>query len=166
MALLHRRVWLWDGNEPEAQCWRLIVRKTIGNNETKYSISNAPDSISLTRLAYMQGQRYLVERVFQDAKDQCGMGQYQARGWRSWHHHMTMVILAMQFMLSQQLNNSESLPLLSSNDIVELLTHYLPNRKASEEEIFEQLLTRHEKRQRAIESAYRKQFFKDQFNPD
>jgi hypothetical protein len=135
------------------------VRKTIGADETKYSISNAPSSISLGRLAYMQGQRYLVERVFQDAKNQCGMGQYQARGWRSWHHHMTMVMLAMQFMLSQQLKNSEDFPLLSSNDIVELLTHYLPNRKATEEEIFEQLLTRHLKRQRAIESAYRKQFF-------
>jgi len=52
--------------------------------------------------------------------DQCGMGQYRARGWRNWHHHMTMVMLAMRFMLSQQLNNSEDFPLLSSNDIVEL----------------------------------------------
>jgi SRSO17 transposase len=166
VTVLHRRVWLWDGKESQAQSWRLIVRKAIGADKTKYSISNASFSISLERLAYMQGQRYLVERVFQDAKDQCGMGQYQARGWRSWHHHMTMVMLAMQFMLSQQLNNSEDLPLLSSNDIVELLTHYLPNRKATEEEIFEQLQTRHLKRQRAIESAYRKQFFKDHFNPD
>jgi len=166
VALLHRRVWLWDGKEPKAQCWRLIVRKTIGVDETKYSISNAPSSISLERLAYMQGQRYLVERVFQDAKNQCGMGQYQARGWRSWHHHMTMVMLAMQFMLSQQLKNSEDFPLLSSNDIVELLTHYLPNRKATEEEIFEQLLTRHLKRQRAVESAYRKQIVKDQLRSD
>lgn len=166
VAVLHRRVWLWDGKEPEAQCWRLVVRNTIDTDETKYSISNAPDSISLSRLVYMQGQRYLVERAFQDSKNQCGMGQYQARGWRSWHHHMTMVMLAMQFMLSQQLKNSEDFPLLSSNDIVELMTHYLPNRKASEEEIFEQLQMRHERRQRAIDSAYRKQFVKEQLSRD
>jgi len=89
------------------------------------------------------------------------MGQYQARGWRSWHHHMTMVMLAMQFMLEQQIKNSADYPLLSSNDIVELLTHYLPNRKVSEEEIFEQLQMRHERRQRAIDSAYRKQLLKE-----
>ena len=166
VEVLHRRVWLWDGKESKAQCWRIVVRKTVGTDETKYSISNASSSISLLRLVYMQGQRYLVERAFQDAKTQCGMGQYQARGWRSWHHHMTMVMLAMLFMLEQQIKNSADYPLLSSNDIVELLTHYLPNRKASEEEIFEQLQMRHERRQRAIDSAYRNQVLKDQLNPD
>ena len=166
VSVLHRHVWLWDGKEPNAQCWRLVVRKTVDTDETKYSISNAPSSISLQRLVYMQGQRFLVERVFQDAKNQCGMGQYQARGWRSWHHHMTMVMLAMQFMLEQQIKNSADYPLLSSNDIVELLTHYLPNRKVSEEEIFEQLRMRHERRQRAIDSAYRKQLLKELLSPN
>lgn len=80
----------------------------------------------------MQGQRYLIERVFQDAKNPCGMGQYQAGAWRSWHHHMTMVMLAMLFMLEQQIKNSADYPLLSSNDIVELIIFYLPNRKASD----------------------------------
>lgn len=166
VAVLHRQVWLWDGKEPKAHCWRLIVRKTIGTDEIKYSISNAPPQVSLERLVYMQGQRYLIERVFQDAKNQCGMGQYQARAWRSWHHHMTMVMLAMLFMLEQQIKNSAAYPLLSSNDIVELITFYLPNRKASEEEILEQLQMRHERRQRAIDSAYRKQIFKDLLHPD
>lgn len=161
VAVLHRQVWLWDGKESHAQCWRLVVRETVSTDEIKYSISNAPTSISLPRLVYMQGQRYLVERVFQDAKNQCGMGQYQARGWRSWHHHMTMVMMAMSFMLEQQIKNSTDYPLLSSNDIVELLTYYLPNRKVSEEEIFEQLQQRHTRRQRAIESAYRTQLLKE-----
>jgi SRSO17 transposase len=166
VSVLHRRVWLWNGKELNAQCWRLAIRKTVDTDEIKYSISNAPSSISTTCLVYMQGQRYLVERVFQDGKNQCGMGQYQARGWRSWHHHMTMVMPAMLFLLEQRINNSSDYPLLSSNDIVELLTHYLPNRKASEEEIFEQLRIRHEKRQRAIDPAYRKQFLKERIGPD
>ena len=79
---------------------------------------------------------------------------------------MTMVMLAMQFMLEQQIKNSADYPLLSSNDIVELLTHYLPNRKVSEEEIFEQLRMRHERRQRAIDSAYRKQLLKELLSPN
>ena len=162
ISVLHRHVWLWDGKEPTGHLWRLIVRKTIGIDKVKYSLSNANSDISVERLAYMQGQRYLVERVFQDAKNQCGMGQYQARGWRSWHHHMTLVMMAMLFMLQQQLKNISDYPLLSSNDIVELLNYYLPNRKASKEEIYKQLEIRHKKRLTDIKSAYHKQFVKEQ----
>jgi hypothetical protein len=45
----------------------------------------------------MQGQRYWVERVFEDAKGQCGLADYQVQGWLAWHHHVTMVMLAMLF---------------------------------------------------------------------
>ncbi len=157
-AVLHRRVWLWDGKESKAQHWHLIVRKTIATNELKYGLSNAKAQTPAKRLVYMQGQRYLIERIFQDAKNQCGLGQYQARGWRSWHHHMAMVMLAMLFMLEQQIKHNAAYPLLSCNDIVELLTHYLPNRKISEEEVFRQLQVRHRRRQKAIQSFYQRQF--------
>jgi SRSO17 transposase len=157
VAVLHRRVWLWDGKEPKAQCWHLIVRKTLGPEEIKYSVSNAPSQTPVKRLVYMQGQRYLIERIFQDSKNQCGLDQYQARGWRSWHHHMTMVMLGMLFMVGLRLHHKKAYPLLSCTDIVELLSHYLPQRKISEEEIFRQLEIRHQRRQQAIESANRKQ---------
>jgi SRSO17 transposase len=45
-----------------------------------------------------------VERSFQDAKTSCGMSDYQARGWRSWHHHMALVMMAMLFMLEQRIS--------------------------------------------------------------
>jgi hypothetical protein len=76
-----------------------------------------------------------------------------------------MVMMAMLLMLEQQVKNSADYPLLSSNDIVELLIHYLPNRKTSEEEIFEQLQLI-ERYQRAIGSAYRKQLLKDRLNTE
>ena len=161
VEVLHRRVWLWDGQEPKAYCWHLIVRKDIVTNDIKYSLSNAAEGTSVKRLAYMQAQRYLVERVFQDAKNQCGMGQYQARGWRSWHHHMAMVMMAMLFMLEQRLKNSEAYPLLSCTDIVSILSFFLPHRMATEEEVFRQMVVRHLRRQSATDSAYRKQIFNE-----
>jgi SRSO17 transposase len=42
----------------------------------------------------MQGQRYWVERAFEDAKGQCGLADYQVQGWLAWHHHVTMVARA------------------------------------------------------------------------
>jgi len=155
--ILHKRVWLWDGDEPRANCWHLIVRREIGANKIKYSLSNAPASTPIKRLAFMQTQRYWIERTFQDAKNQCGMGEYQARKWRSWHHHMAMVMMVMLFMVEQRLLYKEQYPLLSCFDITVLLCFLLPHRAITLEEIIRQMEIRHKRRRDSIESAYRRQ---------
>jgi len=83
----------------------------------------------------MQGQRFWVERAFQDAKSEVGLSHYQARGWKSWQHHMTLVMMAMLFMLQERQKRRESHPLLSCADIVRLLIHLLPSRQISTKEM-------------------------------
>jgi len=62
--ILQGRVWVWDGEEEEAHCWQLIVRREIDSpKEIKYSLSNASEETSVERLAFMQGQRFWVERA-------------------------------------------------------------------------------------------------------
>src|ERR1700739_1914009 len=68
----------------------------------------------------MQGQRYWVERAFEDAKGECGLADYQALGWRPWHHHVTMVMLAMLFIVEQRVAQQPGLELLTPRDIVEM----------------------------------------------
>lgn len=156
--ILHHKVWLWDGKEKAARHWHLIVRREITSpHKVKYSLSNAPSSTSVGRLAYMQAQRYWVERPFQDAKQQCGMGEYQACGWYAWHHHITMVMLAMLFMTEQRIHYEDDIPLLSCCDITEVLKFVLPRRDVTEEEILRQIVVRHQKRQDSIDATYRKQ---------
>ncbi len=54
VEILHRRVWLWDGEEAQARPWHLIVRREIDTpTEFKYSLSNAPDDTPAPRLAFM-----------------------------------------------------------------------------------------------------------------
>jgi hypothetical protein len=105
----------------------------------------------------MQAQRYWVERSFQDSKNSCGMGDYQARSWRSWHHHMALVMMAMLFMLEQRLVHKNSHPLLSCSDVISLLCHFFPKRTINSEEVLRQLEVRHRKRRASIRSAYRRQ---------
>jgi SRSO17 transposase len=156
--ILHRIIWLWDGKEPEARRWHLVVRREIDSpKEIKYSLSNASLDTPTERLAFMQAQRYWVERPFQDAKTQCGMGEYQARGWFAWHHHMSMVLLAMLFMLEQKLQHQPDIPLLSCPDVATLLKSVLPRKDITEDEVLRQLEVRHRKRQASIDAAYRKQ---------
>jgi SRSO17 transposase len=56
--ILHRIIWLWDGKEPEARRWHLVVRREIDSpKEIKYSLSNASLDTPTERLAFMQAQR-------------------------------------------------------------------------------------------------------------
>jgi len=165
--ILHQRVWLWDGKENEARKWHLVVRREVNSpKKKKYSLSNALASTPIKKLAYMQAQRYWVERPFQDGKNQCGMGDYQARGWLSWYHHMTMVMLAMLFMTEQRIINQADIPLLSNADITTVLKSILPRRDITEEEVLRQLDVRHRKRQDSIDFAYEKQRAAGLLSPD
>lgn len=156
--VFHKMVWLWDEKEKEAKLWHLVVRREIDSPaEIKYSLSNADPETTVKRLAYMQAQRYWVERPFQDAKNECGMGDYQARGWLAWHHHMTMVMMAMLFMIEQRLHHQLEVPLLSCADITTLLKSILPRRDVTMDEILRQLEKRHKKRQASTDYAREKQ---------
>lgn len=156
--ILTRRVWVWLDDQNTVRQWHLIVRREVGARETiKYSFSNAPAETTPERLAYMQGQRYFVERSFQDAKGSVGLDHYQTRGWLAWHHHMAMVMMATLFMLETRLAQKDSYPLLSCPDIATLLAHFLPRRDITPEEVLRQMAVRHLQRQASIDSAYARQ---------
>lgn len=155
---LQTRAWLWDGEEQKARCWHLVVTRELRSPETiKYSLSNAPAETTLTRLVQMQRQRFWIERCFEDGKSESGMADYQVRGWRAWHHHMALVMMAMLFMLEEKLLQKRSFPLLSCSDIEILLSHFLPRRDVTAAEVVSQMEARHSARRASIESAYHRQ---------
>ncbi len=152
---LSQRVWLWDGEEAAAHRWHLIVRREIGaRDEIKFTLSNAAAETSLERLAVMQGQRFWVERSFQDGKSTCGVADYQVRRWSGWHHHMAMVMIAMLFMAEERNAQHDTEPLLRCADIAALLKHFLPQAAVSRDDVIEQMRLRHRQRQASIASAY------------
>jgi SRSO17 transposase len=156
--IAHRRVWVWDGEEARARCWHLIVRREVRSVKTiKYSLSNAPADTPTLGLARMQGDRYWVERIFEDAKGECGLADYQALGWRSWHHHVTIVMLAMLFIAEQRVACQPGLALLTPRDIVEMLKETLPRKPQGKDALVARVIERHERRRGAIESRYRTQ---------
>lgn len=149
-------VYTWDGETAEGKERQLIITKTIGpSSDLKISITNTPLSIGIKKLAWMQRQRFWVERVFEDAKSECGMADYQVRKWDAWHHHMALVMMAVLFMLEERIRHKESYPLLSCADIEDLLSKFLPRRNVTKEEIISQLEYRHRKRLSAIASHSR-----------
>jgi SRSO17 transposase len=154
--IAHRRVFVWDGAEAVPRCWHLIVRREVGSPTTiKYSLSNAAPDTPLLRLAQMQGHRYWVERIFEDAKGQCGLGDYQALGWQAWHHHVTMVMLAMLFIAEERAAQNAGLDLLSPRDIVDMLKETLPRKPEGLDALVRRINERPWRRRGSIQSRFR-----------
>jgi hypothetical protein len=105
----------------------------------------------------MEGDRYWVERVFEDAKGECGLADYQALGWRSWHHQVAIVMLAMLFICERRVALQSDFELLSPRDIAEMLKETLPRKPEGKDPVVACISERHRRRQGAIESRYRTQ---------
>ena len=57
----------------------------------------------LAMLVRLSGMRWPIETCFEDGKQYLGMGDYEVRGWRGWHHHLTLCILAHFFLVRVRL---------------------------------------------------------------
>lgn len=92
-------VWVWFSEEglPSGR-ERLLVRRSLGQQaEVKYHRSNAPAEVALEKLAQVRGGHWSVEQSFQAAKGECGLDEYETRGWVGWHHHTVLSLLALWF---------------------------------------------------------------------
>jgi len=140
---------------PGTQTW-LILRKDEGEQKLKYQYSNAPSETPLERLAEMSHSRYWMERAIQDAKGEAGLDEYELRSWRGWHHHITMTILAMLFLLELQLDWKPKAPELTLQDVREILEVILPKREITPEEILKLIEQKHKAKLSARLSKHRK----------
>ena len=148
-------VYVWSAKRvttAKAEKLRLIISCNPDGSEVKYSLTNDTSLADQEKLSdhgalYRQIQRYWVERGIQDCKDSLGLTDYQVRGWRAWHHHMTLTIMALHYMLEEKVLNEKEIPLLSCPDIKFFLAQTLPKKANSPEEVWSLIQKRHEQRQ-------------------
>jgi SRSO17 transposase len=93
---------------PGPEIW-LVLRRTPAG-ELKAYLCNAPADTAPTRLVRTSGMRWPIETCFETGKQYLGLGDYEVRSWRGWHHHMTLVILALSFMVRLQGRLKKMLP--------------------------------------------------------
>ncbi len=139
---------------PGPESW-LILRKD-DNGEKKYQLSNASPNTRISRLAEMSCSRYWIERAFEDAKGEVGMADYEVRGWLGWHHHMTMVLLAMLFLLILQMKWKDKAPMMTIQDVREILEVILPRKRITKKEIIEIIKRKHKARESARKSHHKR----------
>ena len=130
------------------ECW-LLVRRELDGSDIKFSYSNAPATTPIEKLAEWQSRRYWVERALQDAKGLAGLDQYRVTGWRGWHHHTAMVILAMLYLLTTKGGLTGLAAKLTLKDALEIVKVLMPQKQLTIEDVVEILREKHENRERS-----------------
>jgi SRSO17 transposase len=84
------------------QEWLLIEWPKGEPEPTKYWLSTLPANISFRRLVDFAKLRWRIERDYQELKQEVGLGHFEGRGWRGFHHHATLCIAAYGFLISER----------------------------------------------------------------
>jgi SRSO17 transposase len=80
----------------------VVIRSVAAEPRVWYTLSNAGVEVPLARVAEAQGRRHGVEEVLAAGKGEVGLAQYEVRSWVGWHHHMTLSLLALWFVILEK----------------------------------------------------------------
>ncbi len=83
--------------------WLLIEWPAGDADPLKYYLSTLPDDIALNDLVAQAHMRWRIERDYQDLKQELGLGHYEGRGWRGFHHHAALSIAAYGFLVTERI---------------------------------------------------------------
>jgi SRSO17 transposase len=108
VRVAHRDYNLTEGRPDE---WLLIEWPKDETQPTKYWLASVPNEIAFKRLVDLTKLRWRIERDYQELKQELGLGHYEGRGWRGFHHHATLCIAAYGFLVSER----ETIPPLSTS---------------------------------------------------
>ncbi len=85
-----------------AKEWLLIEWPEGEDEPTKYWLSTLPQNISFRDLVDAAKLRWRIERDYEELKQEVGLGHFEGRGWRGFHHHATLCIAAYGFLISER----------------------------------------------------------------
>ena len=94
--------------EPRPEEWLLIEWPKGEAEPTKYWLSTLPVETKIQDLVRLAKQRWIIERDYEELKQELGLGHFEGRGWRGFHHHATLCIAAYGFLVAERSRFSPS----------------------------------------------------------
>ena len=82
--------------------WLLIEWPEGEEKPTKYWFSTLDGTVTFAHLVHVVKQRWRIERDYLELKQEIGLGHFEGRGWRGFHHHATLCIAAYGFLVSER----------------------------------------------------------------
>jgi SRSO17 transposase len=82
--------------EPERSARWLLIRRGVSDpTEVAYFACGGPPGTTLAELVGVAGKRWVIEECLELAKGDCGLDEYEVRGWTGWHRHVTLSLFAL-----------------------------------------------------------------------
>jgi SRSO17 transposase len=95
----HRDYWR---AEPHEELWLLAEWPRGSAEPTKYWLADLPAETTLEELVRLAKHRWIVERDYLELKQELGLGHFEGRSWRGFHHHATLCIAAYGFLVAER----------------------------------------------------------------
>jgi SRSO17 transposase len=86
-----------------AEEWLLVEWPVDEAEPTKYFLSTLDEHTSFEELVDVVKMRWRVERDYLELKQELGLGHYEGRNWRGFHHHASLCIAAYGFLMLERL---------------------------------------------------------------
>lgn len=115
------------GKHSKTPQWLLVIKTDDKVPEYRYYFSNAEEDVSLREMAHAASARQWIEDCFQRAKGKVGLDHYEVRSWMGWHHHITLSLLALYFLVLEQRRLNQSTPAVSVQQTAEAMGELLRN---------------------------------------
>lgn len=80
----------------------LVIRTVEATPKTHYSLSNAREDVSVERIVAAHGDRHRIEEMFEAGNGEVGLDHYEVRSWVGWHHHITLSLLSLWFLMLER----------------------------------------------------------------
>jgi SRSO17 transposase len=94
---------------PQEQ-WLLIEWPKAEVEPSKYFLSTLPPNTPIKELVRVAKLRWRIERDYQELKQELGLGHFEGRSWRGFHHHATLCIAAYGFLVAERLAVQKKTP--------------------------------------------------------
>jgi len=98
----------YERGEPYPEEWLLIEWPRTETEPTKYWLSTLPAETKVRELVRLAKHRWVIERDYEELKQELGLGHFEGRNWRGFHHHGTLCIAAYGFLVAERSRFSPS----------------------------------------------------------
>jgi SRSO17 transposase len=92
---------------PRAEEWLIIEWARHAEEPAHYWLSNLPEDMPWQAMVDTVMGRWHIERDYQELKQELGLGHFEGRNWRGFHHHASLCIAAYGFLMLERLSGAK-----------------------------------------------------------
>ena len=94
-------------DRPRAEEWLIIEWARDAEAPAHYWFSNLPEDMGWQSMVNTVMGRWRIERDYQELKQELGLGHFEGRNWRGFHHHASLCVAAYGFLMLERLSGAK-----------------------------------------------------------